>query len=383
MRARRREIEFNRPFLTGNEHAYVREAIEGGALAGDGPFTARCRAALEEAITSPCVLLTTSCTHALEMAAILLEIGPGDEIVVPSFAFSSTANAFVSRGARAVFVDVRSDTFNLDEGLLERALTPRTKAIVVLHYGGTACAMDAIGAIAASAGVPVVEDNAHGLFGAYQGTPLGRFGVFAAHSFHESKNVTCGEGGALAVNDLAYVSRAEIVREKGTDRARFFRGGVDAYTWRDVGSSYLPSDILAAYLWAQLEARDRIQARRREIWMRYARELLPWAALHDVRLPHVPAGCEPAYHCFSVLVPSQRARDALLAHHRDHGVRSTFHYQPLHLSPMGLRFGARRGDCPVTESVAERLVRLPIYAGLSDDEQSHIIAVTETFRPDR
>jgi len=305
-------------------------------------------------------------------------VQPGDEVIVPSFTFVSTVNAFVLRGARPVFVDIRADTLNLDETHVEGAVTSRTKAIVPVHYGGIGCEMDALLEIAARHGVAVIEDNAHGLFGKYKGRYLGTFGCLATQSFHETKNFSCGEGGALLINDAKYVERAEIIREKGTNRSRFFRGEVDKYTWVDLGSSYLPSDLLAAVLYAQLEARDTIQAKRRRIWEYYQTHLQGWAQQHDVRLPIVPAHCEQAYHMFYLLFPSQERRQALIAHLKARGILSVFHYQPLHLSQMGRRFGGREGACPITENVSHRLVRLPFYNDLSDADLACVVAaVTE------
>jgi dTDP-4-amino-4,6-dideoxygalactose transaminase len=285
-------IPFNKPSFAGNEARYMAEAIARGHISGDGHFTKACHALLEKELGVPLVLLTTNCTHALKMSAFLVGIEPGDEVIVPSFAFVTTVLAFVLRGAKPVFCDVRPDTLNLDEKRVEGLITSRTKAIVPLHYAGVACEMDALMEIAKRRGVAVVEDNAHGLFGRYKGRYLGTFGALATQSFHETKNFTCGEGGALIVNDKALIERAEILREKGTNRSRFLRGLVHKYTWVDVGSSYLPSDLLAAFLLAQLESRDAIQARRREVWNRYALELGDWAKKHGATLPHVPAHCE-------------------------------------------------------------------------------------------
>lgn len=369
-------IPFNRPASVGTEAAYAAEALRSGKLSGDGAFTKRCHAELERGLGVPRALLTTSCTHALEMAALLLEIGPGDEVIVPSFTFVSTANAFVLRGARPVFADVRPDTLNLDETRLEGLVSPRTKAIVPVHYAGVGCEMDAIGGVAKARGIPVVEDNAHGLFGKYRGRWLGTFGALATQSFHETKNFSCGEGGALLINDPRFAARAEILREKGTDRSRFFRGEVDKYTWVDVGSSYLPSELLAAVLWAQLEARDRIQARRRAIWERYAASLADWARGAGARLPVVPAHCEQAYHMFYLLMPTPASRAALIEQLKAKGILAVFHYLPLHLSGMGVKFG---GTCPVTVDVSDRLVRLPFYFNLTDGEQGEVIDAVRAF----
>ncbi len=372
-------IWFNRPAVTGREFEYMREALQSGHISGDGSFTKRCHTLLEEVTGARRAFLTTSCTHALEMAMLLLEVGPGDEVILPSFTFVSTANAIALRGATPVFVDVRADTLNLDETLLEAAITTRTRAIIVVHYAGVACEMDTILDIAGRHRLVVVEDNAHGLFGHYKGRRLGSLGALAALSFHETKNVTCGEGGALLVNDARYIERAEILREKGTNRARFFRGQVDRYTWVDLGSSYLPSDILAAYLLAQLEARDEIQQRRHAIWTRYSQELCAWAREGEVQLPIVPADSQHPAHLFYLVMPSLDARTALIDHLRAHEILAVFHYQPLHLSTMGLAYGGKAGLCPVTERVADRLVRLPLYFSMTDDDQSHVVGVVTRF----
>jgi len=366
-------IPFNRPVVIGKEFDYMRQAIVSEHISGDGPFTKKCQAWLEEALGVPKVLLTTSCTHALEMAALLLDIGPGDEVIVPSFTFVSTVNAFVLRGAKPVFIDIRADTLNMDESQLEDLISPKTKAIVPMHYAGVGCEMEAICRIASQHGVPVVEDNAHGLFGKYKGRYLGTFGSLATQSFHETKNFTCGEGGALLINDEQYIERAEIIREKGTNRAQFFRGQVDKYTWRDVGSSYLPSDILAAFLYAQLECRDRIQGTRQRIWDYSAEHLRDWAEANEVDMPFIPSHCEQAYHMFYLLLPSLEERTALIAHLKSQGIQSVFHYLPLHLAPMGRRWGYTEGEFPVTESVAERLVRLPLHNSLSANDLDQIV----------
>jgi dTDP-4-amino-4,6-dideoxygalactose transaminase len=372
-------IPFNKPAIVGDELRYIREAVESGHLSGDGSFTKRCSALLERELGVGRALLTTSCTHALEMCALLLDVQPGDEVVVPSFAFVSTVNAWVLRGARPVFVDVRPDTLNLDEKLVAERVGPRTKAIVALHYAGVACEMDELGRIARDAGTSLVEDAAHALFGSYQGRALGSFGRLATLSFHETKNVSCGEGGALLVNDPALVERAEILREKGTNRSRFFRGEIDKYTWVDLGSSWLPSEVLAAYLWAQLEARDRIQRARERVWRRYRDELAGWAQAHDVRLPILPPQCEPAWHMFQLVLPSLDARQRLTGYLRARGILAVFHYLPLHLSPMGRRLGGRPGDCPVTEDLSDRLLRLPFYNGLTEEAQGEVIDAVRAF----
>ena len=374
-------IPFNRACLAGREREYLAEAMAGGMLGGDGAFTRRCHELLERELGASRVLLTTSCTHALEMAALLLEVKPGDEVLLPAFTFVSTVNAFVLRGARPVFVDIRRDTLNLDQAQIEARLGPNSRAIVPVHYAGVACEMDAILALAAARGVAVVEDNAHGLFGRYHGRYLGTFGALAAQSFHTTKNFTCGEGGALVINRPDLVERAEIVREKGTNRSRFFRGQVDRYTWVDVGSSYLPSEMLAAFLLAQLEAREEIQTKRRRIWEYYAAHLGDWAERLDCRLPVVPKGCEPAFHLFHLILPSEKLRDGLMAHLKERGIASTFHYLPLHLSEYGRRLGGRPGDLPVTEDLAGRLLRLPFYNDLSASDLERVVSAVREFAP--
>lgn len=349
------------------------EAIARGHLAGDGHFSARCHRLLEETVGVPKAFLTTSCTHALEMSALLLDLAPGDEVIVPSFTFVSTINAFVLRGARPRFIDIRPDTLNLDEKQLEGLITDRTKAIVVVHYAGVGCEMDTILEVASRHRVPVIEDNAHGLFGTYKGKQLGSFGCLAAQSFHETKNFTCGEGGALLINDPRYVERAEIIREKGTNRSRFFRGQVDKYSWVDIGSSYLPSELLAAFLFAQLEARDNIQAKRRRVWTRYADELGQWASSREVRLPVVPGHCQHSYHMFYLLMRSLEHRQHLIERLKKLGIAAPFHYLPLHLSLAAKQFGSGLSDCPVAEDVSDRLVRLPFYNNLSESEQERVI----------
>ena len=368
-------VPFNRPSLAGRELEYIADAVERSHLSGDGWYTRRCHERLQEILGARRVFLTTSCTHALELAALLLEAGPGDEVVMPAFTFVSTANAFVLRGAKPVFADIRPDTLNIDEADVERKVTPRTRVILPVHYAGVGCEMDVLQEIGRRCGAAIVEDNAHGLFGAYRDRPLGTFGVLSTLSFHETKNVTCGEGGALVVNDPALFERAEILREKGTNRSRFFRGEVDKYTWVDVGSSYLPSDILAGFLLAQLERSAETQRRRRQLWETYAAALAGWAAAHGVRLPVVPPHCSQAYHLFYLLFPSLAEREEFSARLRRADVYSTFHYLPLHLSEMGRRFGGRPGDCPVTESVSDRLLRLPLFNSLSDTEQARVIEV--------
>lgn len=372
-------IPFNRAALAGNELRYITEALQNGHISGDGLFTSKCQEFLEKEMNVPKAVLTTSCTDALEMAALLLDIQPGDEVIVPSFTFVSTINAFVLRGARPVFLDIRPDTLNIDEQKVESLVTSRTKAIVPVHYAGVGCEMDCILAICGRHGIAVVEDNAHGLFGKFKGKYLGTFGCLATQSFHETKNFTCGEGGALLINDHRYIERAQILRDKGTNRARFFRGLVDKYTWVDLGSSYLPSDVLAAFLFAQFERRDQIQAHRRGIWERYNEHLAEWAGENNVRLPYIPEHCEQPWHMFYMLLPSLEARQGFIAHLRAHEILSVFHYVPLHLSEMGRKFGGKEGLCPVTECVSGRLVRLPFYNDLTEDDQDRVISAIREF----
>jgi dTDP-4-amino-4,6-dideoxygalactose transaminase len=374
-------IPFNRPALLGREMQYIAQAILNGHAAGDGPFTRRCQQLLEEVVGVQKALLTTSCTHALEMSALLLDIQPGDEVIVPSYTFVTTANAFALRGARLVFADIQPDTLNIDPSSIADLMTPRTKAVVVVHYAGVGCDMDSIVPLVRGRGVALVEDNAHGLFGKYRGQLLGTFGCLATQSFHETKNITCGEGGALLINDPALNEAAEVIREKGTNRSRFFRGQVDKYTWVGLGSSYVMSDLLAAFLFAQLEAREQIMAARRNAWNRYRDALEDWAADVGARLPFVPPECEQTYHMFYLLMPSLAARQEFIAHLRGRGILSVFHYQSLHLSPAGREFGGRDGQCPVTESVSDRLVRLPLFNDLSESDQARVIDAVREFQP--
>ncbi|GAT66493.1 TDP-4-oxo-6-deoxy-D-glucose aminotransferase [Planomonospora sphaerica] len=373
-------IPFNRPYVSQNELGYLTAVLEGGFTAGDGPFTRRASALIQE-LTGACgVQLTTSCTHALEMAALLLDLRPGDEVIMPSFTFVSTANAFALRGAVPVFVDCRPDTLNLDERLIEAEVTSRTRAIVVVHYAGVACRMDEIGQIARRHGLAVIEDNAHGLGASYRGRALGSFGRMAAQSFHATKNVQCGEGGALVLNDPGLAGRAEIIREKGTNRSQFFRGQTDKYRWVDIGSSYLPSDLLAAQLTAQLESFPAIQARRHAVWNAYHEGLADWAAAGEVSQPVVPDECVHPAHLYYLLLPDLRNRQALIAHLAERGVQATFHYQPLHTAPAGIRYGRPAAEgCPVTERVADRLVRLPLFADLDLPEAERVIDAVRAY----
>ncbi len=374
-------IPFNRSSLQGRELEYIFQTITVGQIAGDQTFSKKCHRLLEQTLGVPRALVTTSCTHALEMASMLLDIQPGDEVIVPAFTFVSTPNAFVQRGAKPVFCDVRPDTLNLDEAHLERHITPRTKAIVPVHYAGVGCEMDAILQIAERHGIAVVEDNAHGLFGKYKGRYLGTMGCLGAQSFHETKNITCGEGGALLINGEQYIERAEIIREKGTNRARFFRGQVDKYSWVDVGSSYVMSDVLAAFLFGQLEVWPTIQKKRQYLWERYDSELGDWAQRHGIRQPIVPAHCEQAWHMYYLLLPSLAVRQDLIAHLKARGIVSVFHYLPLHLSPHAAQWDGKAGDCPMTEDVSDRLLRLPFYNQLTEWEQARIIDAVIEFQP--
>lgn len=369
------KIQFNKPFLTGKEAQYIAEVNVGKSLAGDGPFTRRCHGWLESTTGCDKALLTHSCTAALEMAALLLDIEPGDEVIMPSYTFVSTANAFVLRGGVPVFVDIREDTLNLDERLIEAAITPRTRAIVPVHYAGVACEMDTIMDIAARHALKVVEDAAQGVMARYKGRALGSIGDLAAYSFHETKNVISGEGGALLVNDPALVLRAEIIREKGTDRSRFFRGEVDKYTWQEVGSSFLPSDLLAAFLWAQLEEAERITADRLAIWENYHALLEPFEARGLLRRPVVPADCQHNAHMYYILLAGDIDRQHVLDELKRSGISSVFHYVPLHSSPAGKRYGRVSGQLEFTDTQSERLVRLPLWAGLSAEQQDRVVAV--------
>jgi len=371
-------IPFNRLTLTGAEFDHLREAIAQNHISGDGVFSKRVHSMLEELLGVPKALLTTNCTHALEMAALLLDVGPGDEVIMPSFTFVSTANAFVLRGARPVFVDIRPDTLNIDERRVEEAITDRTRAIVPVHYAGVGCEMDRLLELAQPRNISIIEDNAHGLFGKYRGRNLGTFGALATQSFHETKNVTCGEGGALLINDPNLIEEAEIVREKGTNRSRFFRGQVDKYTWVDLGSSYLPSDLLAAFLFAQLSNYEAIQARREAMWRTYADGLADWAGNTGVGLPHVPEHCDQAFHMFYLIMPSLAARTRLIDYLKDNQIIAVFHYLPLHSSPFARESGFE-GDCPVTSDISDRLVRLPFFNGLTDDMLARVIETITRF----
>lgn len=368
---------FNRPHMSGKELTYIAEAHFNGQLAGDGPFTMRCHEWLEAYSGSPRALLTHSCTAALEMAAILLDIAPGDEIIMPSYTFVSTANAFVLRGAVPVFVDIREDTLNLDEEKIEAAITNRTKAIVVVHYAGVACDMDPILNIARTHGLKIVEDAAQGLMSTYNGKPLGTIGDLGTLSFHETKNIISGEGGALLINDQSLTQRGEIIREKGTDRSRFFRGEVDKYTWQDIGSSFLPGELIAAFLWAQFEEAKQITLERVTRWNFYHDLAAPLEDRGILRRPIVPHNCVHNGHMYYVLLPSPKHREEALTELKKNNINSVFHYVPLHSSPAGVRYGRTSGSLDVTVLQSERLVRLPMFVGLTESQQTNVINCLE------
>ncbi|MCE3271291.1 MAG: rffA [Ramlibacter sp.] len=374
------KIPFNRPYMTGKELFYIAEAHFHGKLAGDGPYTKRCHAWLESTAPPGRALLTHSCTAALEMTAMLLDIQPGDEVIMPSYTFVSTANAFVLRGAVPVFVDIRPDTLNLDETQVEQAITPRTRAIVPVHYAGVACEMDTILDIARRHRLAVVEDAAQGLMSTYKGRPLGALGELGTFSFHETKNIISGEGGALLVNDERMLERAEIIREKGTDRSRFFRGQVDKYTWQAVGSSYLPGELIAAFLWAQMEEADAITARRMALWNAYHEAFAGLEAEGLLRRPIVPADCGHNAHMYYVLLPSLAQRTALIERLAAQDIHSVFHYVPLHTSPFGREHSRAVGELRHTNELSERLVRLPLWVGLEEHQGEVIERVVRTVR---
>lgn len=374
-------IPFNKPFIAGRELYYIAQAVTFGNLAGDGAFTQKCSRLLEERFGIGHVLLTPSCTSALEMAAQLCQLGPGDEVLMPAYTFVSTANAVVRLGARPVFLDSRPDTLNLDEALIERAITPRTRAIFVVHYAGVACEMDCILAIARKHGLRVIEDAAQGVNAFYNGKALGSLGDLGTYSFHETKNFSCGEGGALCINDPELLERAEIIRDKGTNRRQFFRGQVDKYTWVDVGSSHVPSEIASAFLFGQLEQMDEITTRRHALHHFYRTRLKPLEIEGLLRLPRIPEDCDSNYHLFYILLPDPAQRDALLNHLKAQGILAVFHYVPLHLSPMGQELGYRSGSLPVAEDAAARLLRLPLYYDLTEDDQTRVVdCMTEFLR---
>lgn len=369
-------LPFNKPYATGKEFDYIRQAIANGHLSGDGEFTRRCHNWLESTIGSARALLTHSCTAALEMAAILADVQSGDEIIMPSFTFVSTANAFVLRGGVPVFVDIRPDTLNLDERLLEAAITPRTKAIVPVHYAGVGCEMDAILDIADRHNLLVIEDDAQGIQCTYNGKPLGSIGHLAALSFHETKNIIAGEGGALLINDPVFVERAEIIREKGTNRKQFFRGQVDKYTWVDIGSSYLPSEIIAAFLWAQMQQTDEITAERLAIWQTYHVAMEPLEQCSLLRRPIIPSHCQHNAHMYYIILNTKALRDQLLQHLQEQGFGAVFHYIPLHSAPAGLHYARTPFPLPHTDAVSACLLRLPLWLGMTT---SHSQAISQTI----
>lgn len=370
------KIPFNKPCLSGNEIHYIEDAISNMHISGDGKYTKLSQKLIEEKFYAKKALLTTSCTHALEMAAILLDIKDGDEVIMPSYTFVSTANAFVLRGAKPVFVDIRPDTKNIDENLIEEKITKRTKAIVPVHYAGVACEMDKIMSLAKKYNLYVVEDAAQGVGAKYKERYLGTIGDIGCFSFHETKNIICGEGGAIVINDEKFIERAEIIREKGTNRSKFFRGEVDKYTWVDVGSSYLPSDILAAFLYAQLESMDKINEARRRIYYKY---FDAFKDVQDVELPFIPENCTSNHHMFYLLMRSENERNNLISYLSEKGIKSVFHYVPLHSSPMGLQLGYKGGDLPVTEEISSRLLRLPFYNDITDESQEYVINSVKNY----
>ena len=372
-------IDFNIPPFTGNEIHYMEEAVKNRKICGDGPFTKKCHAFLQEKTGAAAVYLTTSCTSALEMAAILAGVKPGDEVILPSFTFCSTADAFVARGAKLVFVDVRPDTMNIDENKIEASITDKTRAIAVVHYAGVSCEMDTIMAIAKKHNLIVIEDAAQGVGSSYKGKPLGTIGDFGCFSFHETKNYSMGEGGAIILPTLDQRDEAEIYREKGTDRSRFFRGQVDKYTWVDYGSSYLPSDLNAAYLWAQLEKFDEIKEDRMATWNAYDEAFRPMAEAGLFEVPFIPAECEHNAHMYYIKLKDLKERTAFIKHLKDNGVMAVFHYIPLHSSPAGLKFGRFDGEDEVTTRDSERLVRLPLYYHLTKEDRAKVIETVKSF----
>lgn len=374
-------IPLERCCPSGNELENVTQAISTGSISGGGAFTKKCEQFLRDEIGTSSVLLTTSCTSALEMSAILLNIQPGDEVIVPSFTFVSTANAFVLLGAKPVFCDIHRDTLNIDESALQQLITRRTKAIIPVHYAGVGCEMNNIMRIASDFNIKIIEDNAHGLFGRYKGQYLGTFGCMATLSFDRAKSFTCGEGGAIIINDKEFVQRAEIVRDKGTNRGAFFRGETGSYTWIDRGSNYYPSEMQAAFLFGQLEARRKIQERRSEIWHYYNDHLKSWCHQVEVEMPKVPDYCEQSYHLYYLIMPSIEVRKAFIRHLNTLGITSAFHYLPLHISNMGRQFGGTLGDCPVAEDISERIVRLPFFNELRQEELDRILDAIMCFVP--
>jgi dTDP-4-amino-4,6-dideoxygalactose transaminase len=372
-------VPFNRPTSVPQAHDSVMAVLASEQLSGNGPCGRSCEALLEQITGAHKALLTNSCSGALDVSAALLDATPGDEVIVPSFTFVSTANAFASRGIRPVFADCRPDTLNVDLRTIAPLIGPRTRAVVVMHYAGVACDMDPILDAARERSLSVIEDNAHGLFGSYKGRPLGSMGALATQSFHETKNVTCGEGGALLVNDSSLLERAEVIREKGTNRSRFLRGHVDKYTWVDVGSNYLLSELQAALLRAQLQHHAAVQQKRAALWQHYHAGLSEWAGANDIRLPVVPSDCCHPSHLYYLLLPTPDARARLIAHLKQRGILAVFHYVPLHMSPMGRRVGGAAGDCPVAEDISARLLRLPFFTDLSGDDRDFVIDAVRQF----
>lgn len=375
------EIRFNRPDITSDDRSFLADAITGGHSSGNGVFTQRTEKMLEATLGVRRALLTTSCTHALEMSALLSKLQPGDEVIVPSYTFVSTASAFAMFGAKPVFVDSRHDTLNIDAALVEQAITSKTRAVCVVHYGGVACEMDALTKLVTKHGLTLIEDNAHGLFAKYKGKYLGSFGAMATQSFHETKNITCGEGGALLINDASLVERAETLREKGTNRSKFLRGQVDKYTWVDIGSSWVLSDLLAAILWGQMQRAEEINSRRVEIWNRYHTNLSSWATQHGVQIPVIPDGCEHVGHVYHLRFATGDQRTRFIDHMKQRRISCVFHYQPLHASPVGQHFGGRVGQCPIAEQAGECLVRLPLYNTLTSSDQQRVIDAVCEFVP--
>ena len=372
-------IDFNIAPFTGNELEYIKQAVENHKICGDGEFTKRCSRWLEERTGIPKVLLTTSCTHATEMAALLCDIQPGDEVIMPSYTFVSTADAFVLRGATVVFVDIRPDTMNIDEGLIEDAITERTKAIVPVHYAGVACERDTIMEIARRHDLKVVEDAAQGVMSTYKGKSLGTIGDYGCYSFHETKNYSMGEGGALLIHDASKIEDAEIIREKGTNRSKFFRGQIDKYTWMNVGSSYLPSELNAAYLWAQLEQAEQINDRRLAIWNHYNEELECLEKQEYIRRPVIPDGCRHNAHMFYIKAKDLDTRTRLITFLKEQGIQAVFHYIPLHTAPAGQKFGRFHGNDIYTTKESEALVRLPLFYSLEDAQVEYIIDKVKEF----
>jgi len=374
-------IPFNKADISATDRGYIGQAIEQNVTAGNGPFGKRVENLLEFEMGCQRALLSTSCTHALEITALLLKIKPGDEVIVPSYTFVSSASAFMMHGAKPVFVDIKDNTLNIDPEQVKAAITPKTRAICVVHYAGVGAEMDRLMTIAEKHGLMIIEDNAHGLFGKYKGKYLGTFGALATQSFHETKNITCGEGGALIINDKSLVERAEILREKGTDRSKFLRGQVDKYTWVDVGSSWVLSDILAAILFGQLERREEISQLRMTIYDRYDRELGAWATANNVRTPSVPEDCEHTAHMFHLRFEKGAHRDQFIAHLAKRNVSAVFHYQPLHLSRVGQQLGGIKGQFPITEHAGDCLVRLPLFSMMTNDQQAQVINAVVSFSP--